>query len=303
MIRVEIVADSLNRVNGSRLTSFICTYPRFIHAEVMTHRVFSRNAASSRAIPTKKLIAAASDALAMPEDWRANQSGMQPGGLLSAEQALAAEDAWRRGAARAIETAQDLAATGAHKQYVNRVLEPYLHMTTLITATDYENFFALRSHHDAQQEIQDLSDAMLLAYVHGTPTEIDPGAWHAPFRDLMPPDASPELQRQIATARSARLSYVSFDKAFTVADDIDMHDGLAASGHWSPFEHIAQATAAADRSGNIWGYTQYRKRFPHENRRVDLAALATTRAAVVAERDTRREAVRTAQRPLRDAAS
>ena len=75
-MEVKVIADSISE-SGKRITTFQLKYPRFIHSEVMTHRVFSRNASSSRAIPVKKMIEQVRNNPAMPIHWGANQSGMQ----------------------------------------------------------------------------------------------------------------------------------------------------------------------------------------------------------------------------------
>ncbi len=267
MITAKILLDSINP-DGIRIVTWILKYPRFIHAEFMTHRVFSRNAASSRAIPFKKMAEAIRDEPAMPEYWGANQSGMQAAGQI--EDIDDTRRLWLRASDDAVGWASDLHDLGLHKQIANRVLEPFSHITVLATATEHDNFFALRAHPDAQPEFQVLAYRMLDEYLISVPVLRDWDDWHIPFGDQMPQELTNYNRLKVATARAARVSYLTFDGAIDPAKDIDLHDKLAASGHWSPFEHCAQADDFCIGS-NFRGWRQYRKQFKDENKReIDL---------------------------------
>lgn len=177
-ISAKVVADSVGR-HSPRLTTMLLRYPRWIHAEFMTHRVFSRNAASSRAIPVEKLIKDVLDDPAVPLSWGKNQKGMQAGeacgALVSAPVPMAyggrrleleqskgrpREEAWLNGRDLAVMSAKAFAAAGYHKQIVNRLLEPFSHITVVVTATQWSNFFALRRHPEAEPHIRLLADRM-----------------------------------------------------------------------------------------------------------------------------------------------
>ena len=149
----RILLDSLSPV-GARLTTMEVRYPRFIHSEMMTHRVFSRNAASSRAVPIKKMIAAVREEPAMPIFWGKNQSGMAAREEIVGDARVRAETEWRRALDNALETAEQLSSSEVdlHKQLVNRILEPFAWITVIITATEWANFFTQRLHADAQPE-------------------------------------------------------------------------------------------------------------------------------------------------------
>lgn len=285
MFKVEIIADSVNPDNN-RLTSFLLTYPRFIHSELMTHRVFSRNAASSRAIPIEKVMEQVRINPAGPIRWGKNGKGMQDHGEFTEDDSLFCQHEWNAARDLALEGAARLHKLGLHKQIVNRVLEPFAHMTTLVTATEWLNFFSLRVHKDAQPEFQYLAYHMLKAYLDHTPNQLDWADWHIPFGDrmpedfLMPPDGtgvrhSRPLEQpdriKISVARTARLSYLTMDGLIDVCKDFKMHDDLSGNGHWSPFEHPAMAERG--RHGNFVGFKQYRKFFPDENRTCDLNKL------------------------------
>lgn len=276
MIKAEIIADSISDEWDcpQRITSYILTYPRFIHSELMTHRVFSRNAASSRAIPVSKLINDVKTNIARPVFWGRNQKGMQALEALDTETITKCVALWDEAAMSACEYAQKLVDLGAHKQIANRVIEPFCHMTTLLTGTDFENFFVLRAHKDAQPEFRVLATEMLKLYVRNSPVKMRDGEFHIPFGEYMPPGISLENRLKIATARAARVSYKTFDGSFDVEKDYELHDRLLESGHMSPFEHCAENMSCEAYFGNFCGWRQYRKKFPQENKKyVDLEKL------------------------------
>lgn len=284
MIEAKIVADSIGS-NGVRLTTFVLTYPRFIHAEFMTHRVFSRNASSSRAIPVKKSIQMVLDNPAVPLAFTRNKAGMQGGDPLDEEAAKAAEYAWLTAMGYAVKYAQMLADLDVHKQYANRILEPYSHITVVATATDLDNFFALRCHYMAQPEICELAMKMLEAYNSNTPETLEDGMWHLPFVDdkcmqevkdkfevscLQDSEEAVAVAIKRSVARCARVSYMNHDgTTTTIDDDIKLYDRLLGSApvHASPAEHQAQAGILAEdsHSGNLRGWLQFRKTLDYEN--------------------------------------
>lgn len=271
-ISAKIIADSVNPA-GDRITTFELVYPRFIHSELMTHRQFSRNAASSRAIPIEKQIDMVLNDPAGPIRWGKNGKGMQDHGEMNATESEAAKEMWRKSAEWAVVEAKKLMFLGLHKQIVNRVLEPFVWMTTLVTATDYENFFSLRVHKDAQPEFQRLAYLMLKTYLgNGYPHTplLGWGEWHTPYRagECAGRD---DKACVCSTARCARVSYTNHGKDTTFDEDKTLHDRLAASGHWSPFEHCAQATPG--RHANLLGWMPYRNFFPNQNRKCDLQKL------------------------------
>jgi thymidylate synthase ThyX len=266
----RILLDSL-APNGVRLTTMEARYPRFIHSEMMTHRVFSRNAASSRAIPIKKMIAAVREDPAMPIFWGKNQSGMSARSEISVEARRLAEAEWQAALQNALRTAEQLSdsAIDLHKQLVNRILEPFAWITVIITATEWSNFFTQRCHEDAQPEIAHIAALMLDGYRASRPALVGPGGWHTPLiqddERLLPV----EMLKQISVARCARVSYLTHDGKRDPQKDVELFERLVeggANGHWSPFEHVATpAEDAGVRSGNLRGWHQFRKSFPQEN--------------------------------------
>lgn len=272
MITARILADSTNRSGSgsARITTFELRYPRFIHAEFMTHRLFSRNAASSRAIPIERMIADVLEDPAMPVFWGSNRPGMQAGAELGADDIADVMCDWLTARNDAIATARAMSARGLHKQIVNRILEPWAHITVICTATDFANFYHLRRDPQAQPEIQALANAMWAAHQESVPVErraCGPHTvWHLPLvtdeeREEMPlHDAV-----KVCVGRCARVSYLTHDGRRDPAADIELHDRLARSGHWSPFEHAARAQPLAERSGNFYGWDQHRKTFTTEH--------------------------------------
>lgn len=266
----RILLDSV-APNGVRLTTMEARYPRFIHAEVMTHRVFSRNAASSRAIPIKKMIATVRDDPAMPIFWGKNQSGMSARTEVSDEARRLAEVEWRQALENALRTAETLSDStiDLHKQLVNRILEPFAWITVIITATEWSNFFTQRCHEDAQPEIQHVARMMLDAYRKSRPRLVALDGWHTPLIQDDERTLPVETLKKISVARCARVSYLTHDGKRDPQKDVELYEKLlegGANGHWSPFEHVATPLDRADEhSGNLRGWHQFRKDFPQEN--------------------------------------
>jgi thymidylate synthase ThyX len=278
-ITARAIADSFSLFGGSRLTTFELRYPRFIHSEVMTHRVFSRNASSSRAIPVKKLIEDVMNDPAMPIHWGKNQKGMQAEEELSPQDIEKAKNRWLAARDQAVEAARELDAIGAHKQIVNRILEPFSHITVTVTATQWSNFFALRCHPDAQPEIQALGDAVWKAREESEPALLDTGQWHLPYITRAEIDNLSIKTNDLikmSVARCARTSYLTHDKKEpSIEQDLALYDRLVGSEplHASPAEHQATPDMMDSNGqwrnrelhGNLVGWIQYRKTLPNEN--------------------------------------
>lgn len=266
----RVLLDSISPA-GARLTTMELRYPRFIHSELLTHRVLSRNSSSSRAIPIAKMIAAVREDPALPVWWGRNQSGMQAFAQIDADARAAAEAEWRSALADALRHAERLAQKDIdlHKQLVNRLLEPFAWITVIVTATEWANFFTQRTHEDAQPELKHLAEMMLAAYRAGVPRPVALGRWHLPLILDDERQLPEETLAKISVARCARVSYLTHEGRRDHAKDLELYERLlggGANGHWSPFEHVA--TPLADpvaSSGNFVGWEQYRKRFAQEN--------------------------------------
>ena len=251
----RIIADSMNR-NGQRLTTVQVRYWRAVHSELMTHRAFSRNASSSRAIPVRKMLAQVWNDPAGPIHWGANQAGMQAEQELTGWRRSAAQALWRFSGRAMCAAAWAGMKLGLHKQVANRLLEPWQFITVVITATDWDNFFALRDHPAAQPEIRDLAVAIRTAMAASTPRQLQWGEWHLPY---VRPGVEIEEALKSSTARCARTSYLNHDStAPTAAQDAELHDRLmlADPPHASPAEHPAQARPG--RFANLSGFCSYR---------------------------------------------
>ena len=277
-IEVKVIEDSISQ-EGKRITTLQIRFPRFILPEFNTHRVFSRNFSSSRAIPVKKMIDMVRNNPARPIHWGENQAGMQASSELSDEKKVAAKLLWTNAAKRAADTAEAMMELGLHKQVANRVLEPFMMVNGIVTATEFDNWFELRAHPDAQPEIQQLAMQMQEAMRASFPKKLIVGEWHLPYvtedeRNDQFFKANPELLRQISAARCCRVSYLKHDgSAASVSDDLALCEKLVGAKplHASPFEH--QATPDEfdevhgyhypELHGNFTGWIQYRKQIEH----------------------------------------
>lgn len=278
MIQAKILKDSITD-GGNRLTTWEWTYPRMIHAEIMTHRALSKNSASSRAIPTTKLRNMVSSDPAVPIHWGAKQAGMQADAEI--DDTRAAEAWWLSG--MEMMTAHHAAGEtlGLHKQVVNRVIEPWMNITIIVSGTDWANFFHLRKHKDAEPNFQKLAALVWEEYHENMPVYIKPGGWHMPlvgkedwetikFSEITHEDPV-EFMKKVSVGRCARVSYLTHDGQRDLIKDVELHDRLLGTidsggpGHLSPFEHVAMAVGKGNRHGNFEGWKQYRKFFKYEN--------------------------------------
>lgn len=264
-ITAKVIEDSIAE-NGVRLTTLQLCYPRFIHAEFMTHRVFSRNASSSRAIPVAKMIEQVRNDPAMPIHWGKNQAGMQANEELAPMAQDSARQLWMQAARDAASVAQVMADVGLHKQVANRILEPYQYMHVIVTATEWENFFELRNHPDAQPEIHALAKVMHFALAESRPVQRQENEWHLPYvtrAERVAFNNDLDLLLKLSAARCARVSYLTHDgQTPSVEKDVALYDRLVGSKplHASPIEHQATPLPEADMwSGNFRGWLQNRK--------------------------------------------
>jgi thymidylate synthase ThyX len=238
MIECQVIADSV--MGGTRITSVQVKYPRFILPQLNTHRVFSRSTASSRAVPTAKLIAMVRENPVMPVHWGQNQAGMVAETEMNDLSIEAAKLLWLGAAKEAADRAEAMVDMGVHKQVVNRILEPFMWAETIITATEWDNFFKLRIADDAQPEIQALAKAIKKAMDESVPVE---RAFHLPYLrgdELDETRWTYAQKAKISAARCARVSYLNHNKQMpSVDEDFALADRLIEAGHMSPFDHQA----------------------------------------------------------------
>jgi hypothetical protein len=308
-ISAKIIADSISPA-GNRITSLHIRYPKFIHGEAKTHRLhstttaayeflneigfmddpnLSRNASSSRAIPVERMIADILRDPAFPIFWGKNRKGMQAIEEMDTYEKRQAIEDHQNDLLHAVASAMRRSARGEHKQTVNRILEPWMHINVLCTATNFSNFFALRIHKDAQPEIRELAVQMWNAMNRSTPKLIHPGEWHLPYvvdedidriqssrysffdQTIPVKDNVTYGLIRLSVARSARLSYLTLDNKIPAIDeDLALYERLVGQTplHASPAEH--QATPDDDarfphQHGNFNNFRQFRKFLPGES--------------------------------------
>lgn len=265
-ISAKIVADSVFPRNGAgtRITTMQLRYPRPIHGEFMTHRDFSRNASSSRAVPVLKMIEDVERDPFIPLFWGKNQPGMQAGEdhnqLLPSENLgmITREESWREAMHQATWHARNFAEAGYHKQIVNRLLEPFAHINVVVTATEWTNFFALRNHPDAEPHIQLLAQKMLQAMEESVPTT---SPTHLPYVSKTEEEGYPiEDVAKVSAARCARVSYMTHEgKEPNWDKDLELAGKLAAEPpHLSPFEHQARWIGGVNHFGQPMKYANFK---------------------------------------------
>lgn len=269
-ITAKVIAKSVSSLDPDRkIITFELEYPRFIHGELMTHRMFSRNAASSRAIPIETMVESVLDNPAVPVQWGLNQSGMQ-----AKEEHTNPKECitkWGYASEDAVDSANYLRTLGLHKQIVNRVLEPFQMMKTIVTATELDNFYWLRCHADAQPEIRVLAEKMYEADKAKTAQVLQPGQWHLPYvvtyvcpeygnemynlDDEDQTELTLEEAKKISASCCAQVSYRKNDDSLEKALKIwDMLVNMTPV-HASPFEHQAtpmEQIQCISTFGGIW---------------------------------------------------
>ncbi len=246
-ITAKIIADSVNP-NGERITTFIVKYPYWIHGEVMTHRTFSRNFPSTRAIPIKTYTQKVLDEMSIPLVWTQNEKGMHTDKVMPEEMREYLEANWRKNGEQAVSAALYFEEHGLHKQVANRLLMPFMMMEGIITATEFQNFFELRDHPFAEPHIQILAREMKKAYVESIPKQLQWDEWHIPYdsRYENEPFRTLTLQERLtkSTAAAARVSMANVDGSkATPEKDLHRFTELKDANpmHASPFEHCAKA--------------------------------------------------------------
>jgi thymidylate synthase ThyX len=303
-IESKLILTSKNAVTGVNLYTFVLTYPRMILAEVNTHRMLSRNAASSRAIPAKKQRAQVLTDPFVPVRVGQNQKGMQAGEELRGWNRFIVENTWKIARYPNVLASWILDKMGAHKQAANRIIEPWTYTQQVMTCTDLKNFFKLRNHPDAEPHFQIIAKQMqaqvqyverlfeAVSFEQGDALDrrldnvnpslgvfsvqgLRPGEWHMPFVDTREIEQSRIIEegwdwanlKQMSTARCARVSYFlpESGQRSDASRDIQLCVRLSSSGHWSPFEHIATPTETNEYIGNFRSWKQYRKEFEQEH--------------------------------------
>ena len=236
----RVIADSLSP-DGVRITTQVITLPRIVLAELNTHRAISKSSASSRAVPIEKMIAAAESDPYIPEQWDRNGAGMQGHGLIEGADAERCVAEWLTARDEAVARARSLYALGVHKQTTNRLLEPFLWHTVIVTATEWDNFFNLRCNPLAHPALRNTAEAMRAAMGQSTPRLVNYGEWHLPYFDPeRDTDIAPDARPKVCAARCARVSYLTHDGIRDPSKDVALSDKLLTDGHMAPLEHVAR---------------------------------------------------------------
>jgi Thymidylate synthase complementing protein len=256
--RARVVADSLSPA-GSRVTTIEARIHRFVLAELNTHRAFSRNSASSRAVPVARMIRSVETDPALPEEFGTARAGMQAGPPI--ENDMEALTAWLAARDAAVAAARTLAELGVHKQVTNRLLEPFQWHTVIVTATYWDGFWQQRCSDLAQPEIRVAAQAMRAAYDASTPAAVGEGEWHLPYLQADEAGLDVEVAKRVCAARCARVSYLTHDGVRSIDEDLTLYERLvtATPPHASPLEHVATPTRSdTDPVGNLRGWVQLR---------------------------------------------
>lgn len=267
MISAKIILDSISQA-GARITTMELVMPRIILAEFNTHRAFSRNSASSRAVSVEKKIREVEENPFVPIVWGLNEKGMQANTLADHEKAEEGKYQWLWARDKAVGAAQALHTRGFHKQLVNRLLEPFLWHTVLVTATEWENFFDQRCSPLAEPHMEMLANSMGTALILSVPQKVENGSWHLPFIEIskitlggIPLYSSLKETLLVSAARCARVSYQRHGMETKWEDDLKIGNSLLSANppHWSPFEHQAMAyTYENNKCANFQGWHQAR---------------------------------------------
>lgn len=266
MTIAKILLDSYHYKTGVRLTTFELVLPKPFVAQFNTHRVFSRNSASSRAIPNDKFRLSVAEHPYIP-NWTKNQKGMQ-GSNLEETKKLEADNLWRRALTQMLQISQELSELGIHKQECNRLLEPFMYTTIIVTATDYDNFFKLRAHKDTQPDFADVANYMLDLYNKSQPKVLNENEFHIPFIEIIDPNLSINDKIKVSVAMCARVSYVKHNVETDLESSNRIFKLLLTEGHMSPFEHIARAIDSNEYHYNLrGGWESLRYKLEHSTKK------------------------------------
>lgn len=262
----RIVADSINP-DGNRLTTLEVRIHRYMLPEFNTHRAFSRNSASSRALSVTRQINMLLLEPVYPVIWPQERKGMQGGPPLPTSKQETARHLWDQARTNAVRIAEQMIELGVHRSVANRILEPFMAHTIVVTATDWGHFFDQRLPPEqgeplAQADIVAAAIAMNKALANGVPERLDFGQWHLPYLDSTELRTMPaERARQVSVARCARTSYLTQDGSRDPQADVDLYRRLitAKPPHWSPLEHVATPYVPGEpTTGNFTGWRQLR---------------------------------------------
>jgi thymidylate synthase ThyX len=294
-ISAKIILDSVSALTGDRLTTFELVYHRNIHSELKTHRMLSGNSSSTRAIPSAKM---KEQCTAMPIYYGKNKSGMQATEELEFHKKFACMELIEQHRLNTLNVTDALAELGLHKQHVGRYNEPFQFMKTVVSATEFDNFFWLRNHEAADPLIHELAKVMQQCYEESSPVTLKSGEWHLPYVDMLSDrnyyielDSNDYIKLslddaiKVSAARCAAVSFRNTD--YGVEKSKEVYQRLVGDDrkHASALEHPAKVMSRCqdpfntdgwdngvshvDKHGNLWsgnfqGFVQLRKTIPDE---------------------------------------
>lgn len=213
----------------------------------------------------------------MPLQWGRNRSGMSADDVLAEAEAARALEVWLSARDDAVASARRLLDLHVHKQVLNRLLEPFLWHTVVVSATEWENFFELRCSQSAQPEIRAAAMAMREAIAQSRPAPVERGAWHVPLLQNDERDLDADTQCRVSAARCARVSYLTHDGTREITRDLELCDRLMRDRHLSPFEHVATPAPDASFHANFRGWIQMRREIEADGRVTALAGAESAR--------------------------
>ena len=258
--KVKILADSITR-DRKRLTTFELTFWRPILPEITRHRALSFSVRSSRATPVDTLIGEIRNSPWGPTEWGENEKGMVANKVFTNEQYVDTLNyIWYQSASLQCKMAKTLADAGVHKQIVNRLLEPFSCTHAVVSGTEWDNFYKLRTAKDAQPEMRQLALAMQKSYEESTPVQLSSDDWHLPYithEESLKYDVKDLCK--ISAARCARVSYKLYDGSTNPDKDSELYQKLVTKFHFSPLEHVATPAGSNYLLSNFKGWNQLRK--------------------------------------------
>ena len=279
----KVLKHSYNTTNLAQLITLEVMFARSALAEFNTHRAFSRNSASSRAIPVKKMLDQVINHPFIPRRYSLAQKGMHTDSFIDyyknrEEWEEITHTWWLLARDGAVEAAERGVFLGLHKQDVNRILEPFMTHTVIVSATEWQNFFDLRLAVNengsplAYPPMYDAAIAMKDAIDDSEAEKVLPGDWHMPLLGFPGDEELDPIQRRsVSVARCARVSYLTHEGVRDVEADLELYTRLLTSGHLSPFEHVAQANPHG--TANFKGWAQLRTRLEFAQKNKDVKSL------------------------------
>jgi hypothetical protein len=282
----KVVEDSVTEY-GERLTSIEVRYPHAVHKDMLTHCVLERNFLSFRAYPPEEVIRMVEEDGFEPEIFYGRAKGMAQGPPLSGSQEALARAFWQDAKIQAVNSAKMLNSIGVDKGTINVLLQDFCWITGIISATEWDNFFALRAFapegSKPRKEVEKIARLMYDARKASEPRYLQVGQWHLPYvsdRERMWADEEPEDEaeveyfKKVSVGRTARISYLTHDGKRDPDKDVALCDSLITNGHMSPLAHVATPLYKTDPWNIVWdpikhgkfrGFRQFRKEIPSED--------------------------------------